>query len=152
VTPADPRRALLGRYVGCVVERIERLNYEFGGRLLNGPDDFGDLQLRFADGVVHFLGAGDGEHLLVSNEEWVDDFAPPLSEVNAEFVAKHGKWRLIDVSNERGYRDWIGKRLASVSIGPTSATILNEAGDTMTIKVDCDELDVFHGALGPVGS
>jgi hypothetical protein len=142
VNAADAQqRALVERRVGDVVTRVERLRFSDG--------EEGELQLRIVGGTLRFRVAGDGERLEVSDEPWSDPFAPPLSSENEEFVKRHGVWRLVDVSSERGYRGWIGKRLAKVALAATKATLTSDAGDAMTVAVEFDELLVSHIAALP---
>jgi hypothetical protein len=138
---AQDRRALIDRHLGDVVRRVERLRFSDG--------EEGELQLRFATSVLRFRGAGDGERLEVSDEPWRDPFAPPLSPENEEFVKTHGVWRLVDVSVEPGYREWVGTRLAKVVLAATKATLTSDAGEVMTIAVEFDELVVSHIAALP---
>jgi hypothetical protein len=149
VTTADPRRALVERHVGVGVTRVERLRYaDDGGPTPADGADEGDLQLGFADGsVLHFRVAGDGEQLEIGEEAYRDLFAPPLSPENEAFVKRSGAWRLVDVSGEPGYRDWIGKALARASITRSSATLTTSDGATMQVVVDRDELEVRHARV-----
>jgi hypothetical protein len=140
---------ILERAIGSTTVRLERLHYEFGGRLEERGDD---LQVHLGDGVIRFGAGPDGERIEIADTPWQDPFAPPLSPENAEFVRTHGALRLVDVSSLPGYRDWVGKRVAKATLlysdrdVPMGVLLEADDGLAMKIVVDCDELDVHFGA------
>jgi hypothetical protein len=134
--------------VGGEISRLERLRYEVGG--VRGPDG-GDVQLWFGDGVVRLGVASEGETLRIGDTPWRDPFAEPLSSENAEYVASHGKWTLVDVSDEEPFRELIGKCVTAVMpltnrFGRFIGVQLVAGDSSLNVYVHADELHVSWGA------
>jgi hypothetical protein len=101
----------LSSHVGQPITKIERLRYEFQGQT---EVEGGDLQLWFGDAVVLLGVSGDGETIRVTEVSWQDPFEGPLAPENEEYVASHGKWRLVDVSREAMFVELTEKILSEV--------------------------------------
>ena len=130
------------------VTRVERLRYM---EAYEPNIDDGELTLWFNDSVMRFAVEADGERIRFTQEPWTDPFVEPQSEVNSDYVAKHGQWVQVNVSLEVPYRSIVGARL--VGILPISNQFAKLIGFSLTfdseilnVFVDCDELCVTWGA------
>src|SRR5262249_585480 len=66
------------------------------------------------DQVLHLGVWTDGESLRVDGEEWRDPFSLPLSRENEAYIAQHGHWTLVNLSNEVMFDQLVGRALDKV--------------------------------------
>jgi hypothetical protein len=96
--------------LGKTVVGVRRILYVYQGSV---KEDGGALELRFQDGsTARFDTSGTG-NMQVTQEPWVDPFAPPLSAENAAFVHRYGKWTAFDLTNEPPASALIGRQVSS---------------------------------------
>jgi hypothetical protein len=104
--------ASLRRMAGRVVLRVRCVYYEFQGSLDRSR---GAFELTLDDGSVVVLdSASDGDSLRFDEGPWIDPFDGPLDEVNADFVAKSGKWTAFDVGDDPRFAALIGEKISDV--------------------------------------
>ena len=130
-----------------MVTKIERLRYVTS---LQADGSDGELSLWFDEGVLRFDSDSDGERLRVECGPWQDPFDEPLDEGNREYVAKYGKWKIFDVSQEAPYINVIGSSLDDVlpilnQIGKLIGVSLLLGEQVLNIFADCDELYTTWG-------
>jgi hypothetical protein len=103
---------MISESIDKTVSRVDRVLYDFAG---NTELEDGALQLSFQEGGVLFLdGGADGESLIVKNCEWVDPFMNAQTQDNREYIERHGKWSLHDVSGTDPFCRLVDKRLDAV--------------------------------------
>lgn len=110
------------------------------------------LQMTFEDDSVIFLRqAGDGETFSISKEAWQDPFAGSLSEEDKQFIQKHGKWELRDMSLQEPFTCLINETVDEVEpirneYGKLSGVILNftEAKGELKFEIAWDECHVHR--------
>jgi hypothetical protein len=137
--------------VGQTVTRIARVLYEYKGEI--DPVD-GALELELDGHVVLFDGDADGERLRIRERAWEDPFKEPLSRENEEYVAEHGKWRLVDYSQQDPYTGFVGRPLTRVCLlenerGCVAGVRLAVASRSLWFVVEGDECHVYWDL--PVG-
>jgi hypothetical protein len=140
----------ISSHVGHQIVRVERLRYEYLGRQ---ERESGDLQLWLDDGALHISVAADGETVRVEDGPWVDPFLGPLSVDNEAYVATHGKWNLVNVSEEVPFSSLVGKTIEQVvpltnRFGRTIGAQIVAGDVVLNVYVDADELFVTWGAEG----
>lgn len=132
------------------IVRVERLRYDYLGRQ---EHEGGDVQLWFDDGVLHMTVAADGETVRVEDGPWVDPFSGPRSLDNEAYVAKHGKWNLVNVSDEVPFSGLVGKTIEQVApltnrFGRIIGAQIVAGEVVFNVYVYADELIVTWGAEG----
>ncbi|MEW6225093.1 MAG: hypothetical protein AB1627_10750 [Chloroflexota bacterium] len=131
---------------GVSIERIRRAHYNYQGNIDTGN---GDIEFRLSDGRILIVDVVYGDRLRVGQQEWIDHFAPPLSEENARFVAESGKWEIFDVSADAPYAAFVGEPVDSVVpllwdeiiVG----VVIRVGGRCLRIRAGLDELLVDAG-------
>jgi hypothetical protein len=96
--------------IGKTVSRVRRVLYVFQGVI---EEDEGPLELGFQDGSVALFDFGACCRVQVTNEEWSDAFAPPLSDENVEYIRTHGKWTVFDISDTAPASLVIGRQVSA---------------------------------------
>src|ERR1700724_3618777 len=88
----------MDQLIGKTVSRVLRVLYVFQGVI---EEDEGPLELGFQDGSVALFDFDKRSccRVQVTNEEWSDPFASPLSDENVEYIRTHGKWTVFDISD-----------------------------------------------------
>jgi hypothetical protein len=103
--------AMLSRFVGRHITKLERILYEFERQI---EEDDGDVQIWFGEDSVRLGSSPDGASLVVNESPWADPFSGRLSDENEEYVRTHGKWTLVDVSERGPYAQVIDRDLTAV--------------------------------------
>jgi hypothetical protein len=98
--------------VGQRVARVRRGRFLYGD---DRPTEHGFLELTFRSGDLLLLDIGGDWTLTVRTTTWVDAFAEPLSEGNRDFVARHGKWIAVDVSESEA-APLVGSAIEAVTL------------------------------------
>ena len=96
---------------GGHVEAIRRTFYVYQGTV---DRDSGWIELTIDGRAVLFRGHSDGCHLRAIPGHWIDPLEGSLSEENAEFVERHGKFEAFDVSSDLPYSQVIGHTIADM--------------------------------------
>ena len=137
---------LIKPYLSKHIITISRICYVY-----KNETDFetGPLELKFTGNMVlHLTGKGDGERLAVNNAHWRDPFAQPLDTDTQEYVQKHGKWTLFDMSDQQPYDRFLGQPLDSLrfirnQFGTIAGLEMNFKEQMLNFIVNCDEDYVF---------
>jgi len=93
---------------------------------------------------VVVLGVGaDGEQVGCHAGPWQDPFDVPLSEANADFVRRSGKWVAFDLTEVPPYAQLVG-RITSVQPMKRGekvfgVTLINDVGAKVEVTCDADE-------------
>jgi hypothetical protein len=98
-------------HLGRKILRIERLRYDYKGR--QSPEG-GGVQIWLDNGMLNISVSADGETVRFEDRTWVDPFSGQLSLENEEYIASHGKWTLVDVSEEAPFSTLIGKTIEQI--------------------------------------
>ena len=139
---------LVSSYIGHRISKVERVLYEFEGRL---EEDDGEVQIHCNDMVLRLRCSPAGELVEVVQTPWQDPFEGPLTRENIEFIRSHGRWHLVDVSERLNYRNVVGKPLTNVlpltnRFGRMIGVQLQVNGTVMNVFVHADELHVSWGS------
>jgi hypothetical protein len=104
----------------------------------------GFLEITFTSGDVLLLDIGSDWTLTVKPSAWTDAFAEPLSRENRDFVAGHGKWTAVDVSESEAAA-LVGSLVESVALLHNE---MNEVqGATLTAEGGLVHATLFDGEL-----
>lgn len=144
-TPAQ----ILARQLGRPLTAVARLVFRQPDGALD--ESSGDVQLSFGDDVLVLGSAADGEALALSVGPWRDPFAEPLDADNRAFVARHGRWLMVDQRDREPWSALIGQPLRALQglEGPRGVRVgvrLGFDSGEVDVLVDGDETAVAFRA------
>lgn len=130
---------------GAVIQSMRRVWFVFLGHIAK---EMGPVEVNFHNGSTILLdAAADGEALLVATQPWSNPFQPPLSDENARFVEKCGKWSAFDVSSCPFYQRLIGAVVDDFEwqltpSGRIKGVTLRAGEASLRVEVEADEVYV----------
>jgi len=95
-------------FVGREIARVRRLHYVYRGEANTGD---GAIELTFSDGSVVMCDAAADWTLDFYDAAWVDPFPEPLSDADAAYLDRFGRWLAYDVTEQMPYSWLVGQTI-----------------------------------------
>jgi hypothetical protein len=146
VLTEGPAEAILRSLTGKVISRLEQVLYVGPDGKLDESDT--QLELHFSDGSMVHLDSGlDGNAPTVTTTAWIDPLKPPLSEINARYVAESGKWTKFDVSKQARISRFVGATITRSAfeadpMAPVNMCVIRTEVGSILARLGPDELHV----------
>lgn len=129
-------------FAGRTIARIRRLRFGRGEAV---DMDDGPVELTFADGSVVLIDAADDWTLRFYGSAWVDPLPEPLSEEDADRVARHGRWTAADLTAEEPWSAMVGAPIAQAApiwndLLELTGLMLRAGGAVLDLEIRAGEL------------
>ncbi len=134
--------------IGKIITKIETVDYCHRGVVY-----FDDCQLQLTmhdESLIRFLGASDGQTVVISDAPWVDPFAAQETPENNAYIEKHGKWAIFNRSTLAPWCAVVGRKFGNAEIlvdaDEDARGVTFDFGDLqLSYVVDSDEGFIIWG-------